>query len=215
VQEDAGFPPALTGFIAGAMIAAGGLFLGYYISGGARVAKAHRERHRRLVGERHRLFGGLALTAPAGAAAGSAASANTTAAVEERLQWFEHAALFYAAYVPGAEEYVVQNWAEVAKARTTPQGEVAVLEIVKNCAAELEKLIGGGELGLYVGQQCWDTMLKHIEMVVDIAEQSRPVPDDIRQKVQKQLEALKKVGSRSGRQERKLLEERAMQEAKA
>lgn len=198
MQDDAGFPPALAGFVAGAMVAAGGLFLGYYMSGGARVAKAHRERHRRLEGERRRLFG----TAEG-------------AGVDERLRWFEHAALLYAAYVPGAEQYVVTNWAEVAKARAAPQGEGAILEIVKDCAGELEKLIGGGELGLYVGKQCWDTMLKHIEMIVDVAEESRPVPDDIRQRVQKQLDALKKVGSRSGRQERRLLEERAIQEAKA
>jgi len=189
------------------MIAAGGLFLGYYMSGGARIAKSHQERHGRLASERQRLFGASSALGEAGT--------DSSASPEEQRRWFEDAAWFYAAYVPGADEYLVQNWDHVVKARATPQGEVAVSEIFKNCAAEIEKLVRGGDMGLFVGKQCWETMLKHIEMVVDVAEESRAVPADIRQKVQKQLDALKKVGSRSGRQERRLLEQRAMEEAKA
>lgn len=128
----------------------------------------------------------------------------------EAEAWFRDTAFFYAAYVPGAEAYLTRNAGDVGKARATPQGAVAVYEIIKNCAYELERLIGGGQLGLMVGKQAWAIVHKHLEMVVDVAEEGRDVPEEIRKKVGKQLEGLKRVGSRAGRQERRLLEEKAM-----
>jgi hypothetical protein len=131
------------------------------------------------------------------------------------VQWFTAAAHFYATFVPGADRYLDGNLCELAKARATPKGEIAVSEIISNCAYEIERLIGGGELGLTVGKQCWDAMMRHVEMVVDVAEEGREVPESVREKVQKQMEGLRKTGSRLGRKERRLLEERAMEEVKA
>lgn len=130
--------------------------------------------------------------------------------LDEVEEWFRDAAFYYAAFVPGAETYLAQNVGDLSKARATPQGAVAVYEIIKNCADELEKLIGGGELGLMVGKQSWAIVHRHLEMVIDVAEEGRDVPEEIRKKVGKQIEGLRKVGSRAGRHERRLLEEKAM-----
>jgi hypothetical protein len=131
-------------------------------------------------------------------------------ALDEAEAWFKDAAFFYAAYVPGAEAYLAGNIGHVGKARATPQGAVAVYEIIKNCADELQRLIGRGDLGLLVGKQAWAIMHRHLEMVIDVAEEGRDVPEEVREKIRKQLEGLRKVGSRTGRQERRLLEKKAM-----
>lgn len=194
------------------------MFLGYHMLGSARVVRATSDRHNKLVEERKRLFPLPLVPHVAGDPEVGGREGNPSdKLLEEQVRWFEDAANFYALYVAGADDYIVRNLGagEMVKARSTPKGEVAVSEIIKNCVHELERLIGGGELGLMVGKQCWGSIEKHIEMIVDVAEEGRDVPEHVRQKVRKQLEALKKTGSRSGRQERRLLEERAMAEEKS
>lgn len=214
-KEDSGFSPALTGFVAGVTFATGGIFVLYHMLGNARIVKANSERHQRLVEERTRLFPPLRPGSAAGALAVGGREGNPSdTLLEEQVRWFGSAAHFYAAYVPGADTYLSHNLAELRKARSTPKGEVAVAEIIRNCAREIDRQIGGGDLGLSVGKQCWDIMMRHVEMVVDVAEEGRNIPEDVREKVQQQLEGLRKVGSRAGRRERRLLEERAMEEAK-
>jgi hypothetical protein len=196
------------------MLSLGGVILAYYLSGSARLVKASHERHAHLTARRKELFPVSRATGAEaggrGVGLGGREDNARDVVLNEAEAWFRDAAFLYAAYVPGAEEYLARNVGDVGKARATPQGAVAVYEIIKNCADELERLIGGGELGLMVGKQAWAIVYKHLEMVVDIAEEGRDVPDEIRERVRKQLEGLKKVGSRAGRQERRLLEEKAM-----
>jgi hypothetical protein len=197
------------------MLSLGGIILAYHLSGSARLVKAAHERHARLTKRRKELFPPSQITGAEagekGVVLGGRREGNAEdVMLNEAEAWFRDAAFFYAAYVPGAEDYLVRTVGDVGKARTTPQGAVAVYEIIKNCAYELEMLIGGGELGLMVGKQAWAIVHRHLEMVVDVSEEGRDVPEDVREKVKKQLEGLRKVGSRAGRQERRLLEEKAM-----
>jgi hypothetical protein len=196
------------------MLSLGGAILAFYLSGSARLVKASHERHARLTTRRKELFPPSHITGTEakerGVVLGGREGNGEDVVLDEAEAWFKDAAFFYAAYVPGADAYLVRNAGDLSKARATPQGAVAVYEIIKNCAYELERLIGGGELGLMVGKQSWAIMHRHLEMVIDVAEEGRDVPEEIRKRVGKQLEGLRKVGSRAGRQERRLLEEKAM-----
>ena len=199
------------------MLSLGGAMLVYHFSGSARLVKSSHERHARLTERRKQLFPsskGFGTEAGGGGGGGLGLGSREGNAedvvLDEAGAWFRDAAFFYAAYVPGAEAYLARNVGDVGKARATSQGAIAVYEIIKNCAYELERLIGGGDLGLMVGKQAWAIMHKHVEMVIDVADEGRDVPEEIREKVGKQLEGLKKLGTRAGRQERRLLEEKAM-----
>ena len=201
------------------MLSLGGAILAYYLSGSARLVKASHERHAHLTTRRKELFPPSHITGSEaerrGVVLGGREGNGEDTGLDEAEMWFRDTAFFYAAYVPGADAYLARSVGDIRKARATPQGAVAVHEIIKNCAYELERLIGGGELGLMVGKQAWAIVHTHLEMVVDVAEEGRDVPEEIRKRVAKQLEGLKKVGSRAGRQERRLLEEKAMNEHEA
>ena len=196
------------------MLSLGGTIIAYYISGSARLIKSSHERHERLTMRRKELFPPSQITGAEaggkGVVPGGGEGNTEDVSLDEAEAWFRDAAFYYAAYVPGAEAYLARNINDVGKARDTPQGAVAMYEIIKNCAYELQRLIGRGYLGLLVGKQAWEIMHKHLEMVVDVVEEGRDVPEDVREKVRKQLEGLRKVGSRTGRQERRLLEKKAM-----
>lgn len=181
------------------MMAAGGMYLQYHFSGRARIVNHFTEIHNRISDDRLRMF-----VAPARKTPGS-----VEGTIDERIQWFERCARYYAAYVPGADVYVDMTLPDIEAARRVGGSEMdaKIDTIVRETAQELQNLIKGGEMGLAVGTSAWKIMHTQLELVAESVDQQRDLPSGVRERVQQKIADLVKMGTRIGRSERRAMED--------
>ena len=197
------FNPSIAALVTGLGLGfAGSAFL-YYFSGSYRIVRHSRDERESLAKKRKELFGTAA-----------AKSETQEGTFSERRVWFEDTAKAYACFMPTTHRYLEKALAAVdvaVRANKTDEVDAAI----RSCAAELQKLAAGGEADLMSGRAAWDAVYGHLELIGEVAEEARDIPQDIRQLVEKRLEVLKKIGTRVGRAERRAFEEEELAKSKA
>lgn len=157
--EPRSFHPALAGFFAGAMVAFTTSYLLYLYSGTYNMRKAATEAMGKLNKEQDRVSGALDKKL------GGISS-------EEAREWFYRIAMHYSAFMPNSDQYV-ERVREVMQqhVRAGKVKEEKIMQIIRECAAELRQEVGGGMFesstmnGLGLGKKGWNIVMKHLERI--------------------------------------------------
>ena len=191
---DRPFSLTAAAFVTGLGLGIAGAAFMYIFSGAHRIMAHATQDRKQLAKRRAELFG--------------LRSDRRARTFDERREWFEMCARNYAAFVPGTHAYLATTLPDIGKAESTgADGQDKVDKIIQSCAAELQKLSMGANADLLVGREAWRILHEHLERIVDLAEEGRSVPGDVRYRVQERLAALRKIGTRVGREERRAMEE--------
>jgi hypothetical protein len=90
----------------------------------------------------------------------------------EAIDWFYRTAAYYSAFMPNSDQYVErvrEDMQQQLKAGT--EKEAKVVQIVRECAAELRQEVGKGMFdssimnGLGLGKTGWNIVMKHLERI--------------------------------------------------
>jgi hypothetical protein len=157
--EPRSFHPALAGFFAGAMVAFTTSYLLYLYSGTYNMRRAATEAVSKLNKEQDRVSGVLD-------------KKLGEISPEEARDWFYKMAMHYSAFMPNSDQYV-ERVREVMQQhlQASKEKEEKIMQIVRECAAELRQEVGGGMFdssimnGLGLGKKGWNIVMKHLERI--------------------------------------------------
>jgi hypothetical protein len=158
----------VAGFLAGTMFAIAISYVVFYFSGTYHVRKAS-ENHRKKLSEEQDHVLGIASTKPTlKSIQGEKEDVpRKDVDVHEALDWLKNVAQHFTAFMPNSDIYVHNKWEDVEKVMAYGGEDLQkkVLEICKECAAELKKDARDGAIGLYIGRTSWNIVRKYVDKV--------------------------------------------------
>jgi len=123
----------------------------------------------------------------------------------EALNWLRGMAQSYAAFIPGAKQYVDAAFDDLDAIRAKHGEEVD--NIVRDAYDELRDVAGNGELSLLTAQKAWNVIVKHLGRIGDLAgDAAQQIMDNhpqLKEKVGGNLDTLKEMGRNYGPEAKK------------
>ncbi|KAF2088499.1 hypothetical protein K490DRAFT_39688 [Saccharata proteae CBS 121410] len=188
-SSSSGSNPALVGGLAGGAIAFGGFYAWYHFSGAKSIVKASKQ---------------------AKSYVDSASQKFKEAAPEpnEALEWLRNTALSYAAFVPGAKQYVNSAFNDLDTVRSKHGDKVD--NIVREAYNELRDVAQGG-INMQNAQKAWDIIEKHMkrigELAGDAASEIINNHPELKDKVGGRIDQLKQMGEAYGPEAKKQVDQ--------
>jgi gas vesicle protein len=120
----------------------------------------------------------------------------------EALDWLRNMAQSYAAFIPGARGYVDAAFNDIDAIREKHGEEVD--RIVSEAYGELRDIAQRGDLSLLTAQRAWETIVKHLGRIGDLAgDAAQQIMDNhpkLKEQVGGNLDKLKEMGRNYGPQ---------------
>jgi hypothetical protein len=125
---------------------------------------------------------------------------ETTPEPNEALAWLRNAAQSYAAFIPGAKQYVDSAFDDLDAVREKHGDEVD--NIVREAYGEMRTVLSNGDVSLVTAHKTWDVLTKHMSRIADLAgDSAQQIMDNhpqLKEKVGGNWDKLKEYGDKYG-----------------
>lgn len=118
----------------------------------------------------------------------------------EALQWLRSSAQSYAAFIPGAKQYVDSAFDDLDAIREKHGDEVD--KIVREAYEEMRTVLNKGDMSLVTAHKTWDVITKHMARISELAgDASQQIMDNhpqLKEKLGGNYDKLKEYGDKYG-----------------
>ncbi|KAF2147097.1 uncharacterized protein K452DRAFT_282083 [Aplosporella prunicola CBS 121167] len=188
-QAEAGFHPAFAGAAAGLVGGFAGAYGLYHFSGTRDIVKKSQQAKSYLDSGINKIK-------------------ENTPEPNEALQYLRQTAVSYAAFIPGAKQYVNAAFDDLDTIRGKHGDEVD--KIVREAYTELQKVAQGGA-NLETAYKAWDVIQKHLkrvgELAGDAAQDIINNHPELKEKLGGRLDQLKQMGDQYGPEAKKQVDQ--------
>ncbi|KAH7395242.1 hypothetical protein DE146DRAFT_659581 [Phaeosphaeria sp. MPI-PUGE-AT-0046c] len=130
---------------------------------------------------------------------------ETTPEPNEALAWLRNATQSYAAFIPGAKDYVDSAFDDLDAVREKHGDEVD--SIIREAYDEMRGVLSHGDVSLVTAHKTWDILAKHMSRVADLAgDSAQQIMDNhpqLKEKVGGNWDKLKEYGDKYGPEAKK------------